>query len=123
MSSMRRYEPDPIPPYSSGFDVVGDAWKANWQKLNDIDTEAKQNGSLLYRYIQHSFADGYAIYQIVRLTKRTATIVVATGLGDDWVLPAWGRRATIDLATATAFVQQRDALEDLFAKARTRGAK
>lgn len=80
------------------------------------DSKAKKSNGLIGRFIAHPFADGSAFYKITKVTKRTVTIEVITGIGDDWVLPAWGEKCTIPLATAFDFVSARDELAELFKK-------
>jgi hypothetical protein len=93
-----------------------EAMKKNWAKLQECDKTAKENGELVGRYIDEPFADGKAIYQIVKENKKTVRIRVCTGLGDDWVIPYWGEEATIDKEYAVKKVAQRDALAELFRK-------
>lgn len=91
----------------------------NWDQLEQIDLEAKERGELLWRYIQEPFADGYAIYQIVKVNKTTVRIQHCAGFGDDWVIPYWGAEATIDLDYAITKTQQRDNISELFGSKET----
>jgi len=91
-----------------------DLLKENQAILDQIDSEAKDKGELLWRYIQEPFADGYAIYQIIKVNKKSVRIEVCTGLGDDWVIPYWGEEATIDLDHAQWRLQIRDNLNSFF---------
>lgn len=86
----------------------------NREQLERCDRLAKRSKSIIGRYIQHQFADGYAIYQIIRELRGDVYIKVCVGLGDDWVLPAWGRGCWIDKTTAIQFLKQRDMLAELF---------
>lgn len=90
--------------------------KKNWAKLQECDKTAKEKGELVGRYIDEPFADGKAIYQIIKENKKTVRIRVCTGLGDDWVIPYWGEETTIDKEYAVKKVAQRDALTELFRK-------
>jgi len=90
--------------------------KKNWEKLEECDRIAKEKGELKGRYIAEPYADGNAIYQIVKVNKKTVCIRVCTGLGDDWTIPYWGAEATIDKEYAIKKVAQRDALKELFQK-------
>jgi len=90
--------------------------KKNWAKLQECDKTAKEKGELVGRYIDEPFADGKAIYQIIKENKKTVRIRVCTGLGDDWVIPYWGEETTIDKEYAVKKVAQRDALVELFRK-------
>ena len=87
-----------------------------WAEIERVDKEAKAKGTLVGRYIKHQYADGYAVYRIVRENKATVRIEVVTGIGDDWVLPAWGTAATISRKVAEQFIGRQDALDRLFAK-------
>lgn len=87
-----------------------------FQQMQEDDRLAKEKGELLNRYIQHQYADGYAYYKIMKVNKRTVRIQVVTGIGDDWVVPAWGALATIKKEQAEQFLRQRDFMEELFAK-------
>lgn len=92
--------------------------KRNWDALVRDDERAKAEGKLVGRYVDHPYADGHAVYQIVKESARTVRIEVVTGIGDDWVLPAWGRAATISRKLAEELIGRRDALDALFAKKR-----
>lgn len=89
-------------------------WDARWAALDAQDQAAKAAGTLVGRYIKHAYADGYAVYEITKVTKRTAHLQVVTGIGDDWVLPAWGESARVSLKIATEFVNHRDRMAALF---------
>lgn len=82
----------------------------NWKNLQMLDEEARQRGLLVGRYITHAFADGQAVYQIVAENRKTIRIQVVRGLGDDWVLPAWGVEATIDKVYAEKEFRSREFL-------------
>lgn len=84
------------PSSSSNFDEVTKIHADNLAALIKLDEEAERRGLYIGRYITHPIADGRAIYQIVSETKKKIKIVVVTGIGDDWVIPAWGSAATID---------------------------
>jgi hypothetical protein len=87
----------------------------NQKLLDEIDKKAKEDGGLLWRYIQEPVADGYAVYQITRVNKNSVRIVHCTGLGDDYFVNYWGEEATIDLDYANMLVSHRDYLGTLFA--------
>lgn len=88
--------------------------KENQALLDKIDQEAKDKSQLLWRYIQESYADGYAVYQIIKVNKNSVRIRCCSGLGDDWMIPYWGEVTTIDMEYAMGKVQQRDNMADLF---------
>ena len=97
--------------------TAGNSWdvmEENQALLDKIDTEAKDKGELLWRYIQEPFADGYAVYQIIKVNKKTARIRWCCGLGDDWVIPYWGEEAAVDLGYVKSKVDQRDNINAFF---------
>jgi hypothetical protein len=88
----------------------------NFNHLEKLDEKSRLEGKLEGRYINHPYADGYAYYFITKENKTTVSIQVLTGLGDDWVLPAWGKKATIAKDLAKSFVIRRDRIRELFSK-------
>lgn len=92
--------------------------KANYVQLIACDEAARAKGTMVGRTVKHGFADGYAYYQIVAENTRTYTIVVCKGLGDDWVLPAWGERATVGKSQIDRLLGFEDAMRAAFAKSR-----
>ena len=110
------YEPETV--NSEDWDQAELALKNNWNKLEAIDENAKNNNQLLYRYISHPYADGEAFYQIIKENKTTVRLRACTGLGDDWVLPAWGKECSISKSQAELFIKRRDGLKELFSKRR-----
>jgi hypothetical protein len=90
--------------------------KDNWNKLEEIDQKAKDSEQILYRYIAHPYADGRAYYQIIKENKNSVRLRVCIGLGDDWVLPAWGEECSISKNEAKLFIKRRDGLKELFSK-------
>jgi len=100
----------------TNWDQADLAIKKNWSALESIDEEAKNSNKILHRYISHQHADGRAYYQIIKENKKTVKIRVCTGLGDDWVLPAWGEECNIPKPQAELFIKRRDGLKELFSK-------
>jgi len=91
-------------------------WKDNHKLLQDIDKEAKKSNKILGRYITEPFADGNAFYQIIKVNKRTCKIRVCTGLGDDWVIPYWGREAIVDKKYILQLLLRKDGLDEIFGR-------
>jgi len=93
-----------------------------WQKEADErlklleyqDQLMKTHGQLAGRYIQEQYADGHAIYTITRVWKKKVKIEVVTGIGDDWVIPYWGEKTTIDREYAEQSIARRDNLAEIF---------
>lgn len=76
---------------------LSDAWKMNWDQLVDQNDTAKRLGQLRGRVVRHSYADGFAFYQVIKVNKKTVRIRVCKELGDDWVLPAWGNETSLPI--------------------------
>jgi len=89
--SVVKYKPYPREAFTNWSDWID----ANWKNLRLLDRAARSEGSWVGRIVRHSYADGYSTYQVVREYKNTVQISLCSGLGDDWVLPAWGMIATI----------------------------
>lgn len=89
---------------------------ANCKKIEEIDLEAKNKGTILHRFIYEPIADGYAVYQIVKENKKTVRIRVCNGIGDDWQVPYWGEEATITKTYAEGSLNRRDRISELFNK-------
>ena len=104
----------PLPVDFTKWDEADRAIKLNQASLEVIDRTSKNNHKLLYRYISHPFADGYAYYQIIKENKITVKIRVCKGMGDDWVLPVWGEESTISKILAEQMIERRDHMEKLF---------
>lgn len=90
-------------------------WENNMRKVEEADEKAKSEGKLVGRYISEPYADGAAVYRIIRENKNTVRIKVVTDIGDDWVIPYWGEEATIDKSHALMRVKHRDAINEMFA--------
>lgn len=110
---MPEYIPKEID-WSGDWETNDALMKENQKQLDQIDSEAKANGELLWRYIQEPCADGYAVYQIVKVNKKTVRIRNCTGLGDDWVIPYWGGETTIGRDYAELKTKRKDNIEALF---------
>ena len=83
-------------------------WKTNFEQLTKLADEAKARGDLVGRYITRPIADGCAYYQIIRKNKNSVRIRVCTGMGDDWVIPAWGYEVTISMEILYPFIKRMD---------------
>jgi hypothetical protein len=97
-----------------GYEEISAEFDKNWKALEKTDLEAKKKGTLLGRYISESYADGSAIYRIVKVGKNTVTIQVVTGIGDDWEIPYWGKQATIKKSYAEQNIGYRDRMAEIF---------
>jgi len=90
-------------------------WDENWKKLTHNDETAKKNHTLVGRYITEPFADGQAVYVVVKEMTDTVRIKVCTGLGDDWEIPIWGKNAVVNKKYIKNKLQVRDRLSKYFA--------
>lgn len=97
-----------------GVKNIEKVYKENWNKLFKKDQELKEKGELVGRFIQESYADGFAVYTIKTIKGKKALIQVVTGIGDDWRIPYWGDKALIDLKYAVQNIERRDTLNKLF---------
>ena len=113
-----KYIPKVVDYKKMNWEEASKRYDENMEHLEECDKKARDADNIVGRYIQHQFADGYAVYQITRKNKDSVRIQVCTGLGDDWVLPAWGRTCTIDMETALRFLKWRDSMLELFGEAR-----
>lgn len=89
-------------------------WDKNLENIRKIDEEAKKNNTLLHRFVYQPYADGNAVYQIIKVNKKTVKIKVCTGIGDDWILPYWGEEALVDKAFVENNIKKRDWIDSLF---------
>jgi len=103
-----------------GTDNLIQNWERNWKKIQEKDRKAKEEGVLKGRYIQEQYADGYAIYEIVRENKKSVRIKVCVNIGDDWIIPYWGEEATIDKDHALKNIGWRDHMDNLVANHKRR---
>jgi len=94
--------------FTKEWDEIEQEIDKNWKELTRIDKEAKKRGLMVGRYITHPIADGRATYQIIYEAKDTIKIRVVGGIGDDWVLPAWGVKTEIDKEYALKEFKFRD---------------
>lgn len=101
--------------YKGGYAKSLEEMKKNFQIVKEQDKEAKKNGKLVGRYIQEQIADGHAIYQIIGESKKKVDIKVVTGIGDDWTVPYFGGKTTIDKDYAMEKLNWRDRISRLFA--------
>jgi len=108
-----KYKPKSID-FTKNWEETSRLIDKNFEMLTACDREAKEKGKLVGRYIRHPYADGYAFYQVVKELRASVDIEVCAGLGDDWILPAWGRQCRITKDKALEFITQRDKLEEIF---------
>lgn len=96
-----------------------DAMERNFERMEKQDAQdadAKKKGQEIGRIIRQRHADGYAYYEIVGETKTRFKVKVVKGIGDDWVLPQWGKNASVSKRYVKDFWEMEDSLEKLFSK-------
>jgi hypothetical protein len=94
-----------------------DRYKQKQAEIKAKDLAAKQAGTMIGRIIEHPYADGYAMYEIVGQKGKNFEIAWVDDGGDAWVLPAWGKKTTISGTSARSFVERKDAMARLFGAA------
>ena len=80
----------------------------NMDLLEKIDKDAREKGQILYRYITEPYADGKAIYQIVKVNKKTVRIKVCLGIGDEWITPMFGEECLVSKDYVEEALKRRD---------------
>lgn len=87
----------------------------NLNHLNKIDTAAKNNGQLLYRYFKLPVADNTAYYQVTNIKGNNATLTRCTGIClDEYSDHILGEESILPLKKVQELIQQRDKFEALF---------
>lgn len=93
-----------------------DREQRNISLIQKIDKEQKEKGETLYRFLFFPIADGKAIYQIIKINKKTVNISVCTEIGDDWIIPSLGSETKISKYIAEEEIKKRDLLNSFFKK-------
>lgn len=87
----------------------------NYDVLKTIDREQRNRGELLWRYFRRNVADGYAYYQVVRVTKKSAIVEVCRGIClDEWTDNMLGEVCELPIKIVRDLIEQKDNLEKLF---------
>ena len=104
------YEPVMIPPEEFNYEEWEKCRTANVARLKEIEQKAIEDGGLLHRFLYESVADGQAIYQIVKVNKKTVKVRICSvdGRYCDYVVPQWGIEATINIEYAEAGIKWQD---------------
>lgn len=112
---MRYIQQKPTDNYDN-IDLVIANSEINLKHLMTIDFVQDSKGEkLLYRYFKMPVADGYAYYQITKITKKTATISICDGISlDNYRYIYFGDETTIPIKEARKFVEMRIAADEIF---------
>lgn len=105
------YEPVRTCPKEFNLREWEECRKANFDHLKAIEEKAIANGSLLHRFMYETVADGKAIYQIVKVYKKTVKVRLCNISGsdyEDYVVPQWGEEASIPISYATSSISWQD---------------
>jgi len=87
----------------------------NLNVLEGIDREQKAKGEILWRYFRRNVADGYAYYQIVKVTKKTAVVKICRGIClDEWTDNLLGEECSLPIQKVQELIYSRDAMAKLF---------
>lgn len=112
------YKAIPIPDHT--WKNIDDAIKIseqNFARLKEIDKIAKQNQTILGRFISTNVADGMAYYQVQEIKKEKCYIVRCAGIClDEWEDNMFGQGCVLLTNNVNRLIGQREALEKLFGR-------
>ena len=114
MQKSLRYQPKEIKFRAGDWKSHRRQMNDNYLQLMECSKKAKSLGSLVGRVVRHNYADGYAYYQVIKENKATVQIQVCTGIGDDWSIPAWGDKSTVNKAMIQDMLKHQDTLDEMF---------
>lgn len=108
--------------YKQHFPTMSNDWKKNIENsehnfdvLNGIDDEQRKRGELKWRYFKVNVADGYAYYQVVKVTKRSAIVQICRGIClDEWTDMVLGESCKLSIEKVQELVNRKDRLYNLF---------
>lgn len=82
------------------FDV--DEWlkvtEENEERIRELDKQAKEQGSILYRFLYEPVADGIGVYQIIKVNKKSCRVRYCSTNGfNEYQVRQWGKTATVPM--------------------------
>jgi len=87
----------------------------NYNVLKGIDIEQRDKGLLLWRNFRRNVADGYAYYQVIKVTKKSAIVEVCRGIClDEWTDNMLGEVCELPIKLVEDLISQKDAMDKLF---------
>lgn len=100
------------------FDTYTEVTETNLKRIKEIEQKAIADGGLLHRFLYESVADGQAIYQIIKVGKRTVKVALCSidGLYINYVVPQWGDLSTIKKDYAERSIRMQDAWREAINK-------
>lgn len=93
-----------------------EAFEKNIDHLYKLDQKARDEGSIIGRFIREPAADSYAYYQVVSESAKNYTIKSVKGIGDDWEISIFGSKATVNKEKIEEIITQRDNFDDFLKK-------
>ena len=110
--------------YKQHFPTTSKDWTKNFENsehnlniLNGIDNEQREKGELLWRYFRRNVGDGYAYYQVVKVTKKSAVVEVCTGIClDEWTDNMLREKCELPIKVVNDLIEQKDKINDFFNK-------
>ena len=93
-----------------------EARKLNEAEIERIEELAIAEGKILHRFLYEAVADGKAVYQVIKVNKRTARVrwCQIDACYADYVVPQWGMEATVPLEYVEQSIRGQDALRKIF---------
>jgi hypothetical protein len=121
MSKANIYKPVMVCSEEHYMKYFEDAHKRNWDELKRVEANVIAEGGILHRFLYEAVADGQAVYQVIKLNKKTAKVrwCQIDPCYADYVVPQWGMEATVSLEYIENAIRWQDAMREAFAK-RTR---
>jgi hypothetical protein len=86
----------------------------NLNQINTIDEMAKQKGDILGRFVITPVGNGKAYYQIIGVSRYTVKIKLVDNIGDDYMIPSWGKETVIDKEFAISNIKHRNKQKRFF---------
>lgn len=99
-------------------DINVDEWlgmiEENQKRIAEIDKASKEQETILCRFLYEHVLDGFGIYQITKINKKTCQIKYCTTDGfNEYQVPQWGEKATIPLQYVVDSLACRDYMDNI----------
>lgn len=70
----------------------------NEERIRELDKQAKEQGSILYRFLYEPVADGIGVYQIIKVNKKSCRVRYCSTNGfNEYQVRQWGETATVPM--------------------------
>lgn len=112
------YKPLKVCTEENYIETYVDVCETNEKHIEEIEKQAIANGGLLHRFLYEAVADGKAIYQITKVNKTTVRVKLCSidGLYDDYIVPQWGKEATVPISYVEHSIRCQDAWREAISK-------